>query len=210
MNAPPIRYIARFLTREVADQLEAELLALTWERRDDAPRFELFMSDVPEPYTYGRGRGRRTYAPHPLLPIVARVRDVIAARVGEPAPGTRAAVGAAPVWHEAVFLNRYDGARDHLGWHSDDSPEMDHGRPICVLSLGAARELQFRKQLGTLDRGERPVFGEVSGVVLEHGSLLVMDAGMQLDWQHRVPKVDRVVDRRISLTFRGHLPGVAP
>ena len=42
-------------------------------------------------------------------------------------------------------------------------------------------------------------------VKLGHGSLRVMEAGMQDIHVHRIPKADRVVGPRISLTFRGYV-----
>ena len=38
------------------------------------------------------------------------------------------------VAYNVCFLNRYDDQRNHLGWHADDSPEMDHDHPIAVVS----------------------------------------------------------------------------
>ena len=193
----PVNYYPDFVPDPAA--LLSDLLAHTgWERRSDAPRGELFLSDVLEPYTYGRGNGRRTYHPHPLPLRVQKLRHNIAGLLG--------------TWHEAIFLNRYDGGdrglasanRDHLGWHADDSPEMDHARPIAVASLGAVRCLEFCHK-----SNDTKASGAVQRQELASGSLLVMRAGMQREWVHRVPKAGHLVGVRVSLTFRGHLAGVA-
>jgi alkylated DNA repair dioxygenase AlkB len=97
---------------------------------------------------------------------------------------------------EVCFLNRYLNQSDHLGWHADDSPEMDDARPIGIVSLGVEREIWFAPK------------GKASGVTkvkLEHGSLCVMAEGMQDAWMHRIPKASFQCGERISLTFRGYV-----
>lgn len=98
--------------------------------------------------------------------------------------------------YNVCVLNRYDNARQALGWHSDDSPEQDQSHPIAVMSFGQAREI-WTRPIGA------------SGVVLledryllEPGSLFIMPGGYQQTHQHRIPKVGAECGLRISLTFR--------
>ena len=88
---------------------------------------------------------------------------------------------------EVCFLNGYEHNRDQLGWHADD---------IAIVTLGAERDIMF----ATKDTRD-----DVEGLKLQHGSLCVMPAGMQDTHVHRIPKADRVVGPRISLTFRGYV-----
>lgn len=99
---------------------------------------------------------------------------------------------------DVCFMNRYAGPRDHLGWHSDDSPEMDPDRPIVTVSLGAVRDIQFRP-IGD------PSAEAIETLTLEHGSAAVMLPWMQQSWRHRIPKSGRQVGPRVSLTFRGYI-----
>lgn len=154
---------------------------LDWERRSDAPRGEYYVNDSGAPYTYGRGRGVRTYLSKTWHPYMLSLRV-----------GLEKYLSTGPF--DACFLNRYENERDHLGWHADDSPEMDHARPIAVISLGAERDLEFRPKGGTQ---------AVHRVHLTNGSLLVMPAGMQRDWEHRIGKSSSKCGLRISLTYRG-------
>ena len=39
---------------------------------------------------------------------------------------------------EVCFLNRYHDQSDHLGWHADDSPEMDDSRPIGIVRISSS------------------------------------------------------------------------
>ena len=189
----PVQYLHPFT--EDPDGAFARLRAeLAWERRDDTPRHEYFCSDFDKPYTYGRGRGRRTYEPRPYHPDILRIRQQIE--------------GVCRCTFEVCFLNMYEDAHDSLGWHADDSPEMDDARPIVSVSLGAEREIQFRKIVHE-PGGDLAKYHQHSSLLLQHGSLCIMREGMQDLWEHRIPRVGHVVGPRISLVFRGYVVPVA-
>lgn len=180
MEAPLI-YIAKALPNP--DELFTNMSnTLTWEKRD-APRQEYYCNDVPNPYVYGKGRGQRLYNPQPYSDAILAVRKI--------------AEEVAKAKFEVCFLNRYLNQSDHLGWHADDSPEMDDARPIAVVSLGVEREIWFRPKDS---KGEA-----THKLKLENGSLCLMLAGMQDAWQHRIPKAGFTCGERISLTFRGYV-----
>lgn len=184
--SPPITYIPDFIPKNQSDRLfEALRTKLDWVQHSDAPREEYYCNDHWKPYTYGRGDGRRTYEPQPwteeIREIQAWVRGFLC--------GTEL---------DVCFLNRYDNERNWLGWHSDDSPEMDPARPIAIVSLGQEREIWFAPLSDRKD---------LHKVLLEHGSLCIMAAGMQQTHQHKIPKAGfKCNGARISLTFRGYLP----
>lgn len=181
----PIEYLPGFVPNP--DSALAILQSeLEWERRGDAPRCEYYCNDVPEPYVYGQGRGKRLYEPRPYHPVILSIRAAIEARTG-----TR---------FEVCFLNRYLDQKDQLGWHADDSPEMDDARPIAIVSLGVEREIWFRPK-------DVLTAADIEKLKLGHGSLCLMSPGMQDTWQHRIPKASFVCGERISLTFRGYVPG---
>ena len=151
-----------------------------WEDRG-APRRECFFSERGEPYTYGSGAGARTYYPKTTPWMMQAL--------------TRAAEEACGCRFELCFANGYAGERDHLGWHADDSDEIDDARPIAVMSLGAAREI-WVKPIGAGPEA-------VEKIVLPSGSLFVMGAGMQDTHVHRIPKHSAPCGPRVSLTWRG-------
>lgn len=195
--AAPITYIPKFVAD--ADEFFTRLREdLAWIRHADAPRSEYYCNDHPEPYTYGRGAGVRTYNPQPWHPLICEIRIWLQDMLH--------------VQYDVCFLNRYHNQRDQLGWHADDSPEMDPSVPIAIVSLGAERDIMFGRPVSEayLDtetgdyRRTRPEMRDIERRKLEHGSLCLMAAGMQQEWQHRIPKADRVVGERISLTFRGY------
>lgn len=176
----PVTYVPEFV--KDADRAYTELWnELAWERRGNTPRREYYANDNGAPYTYGIGAGARTYEPGAWHARMKTIRSAI-----EHITCTSL---------DVCFLNGYENSRDHLGWHADDSPEMDDGRPIAIVSLGAAREIWF------CPRGNR---SDVTKLVLESGSLCVMAPGMQDTHLHRIPKAGFECGPRISLTFRGY------
>lgn len=182
-TAAPITYLPGFI--KDPDRLYAELQKADWLRHEDSNRCEYYCNDFPLPYTYGRGRGVRTYQVQPYLPAILEIRAALEAE--------------AKHVFEVCFLNRYLNQSDSLGWHSDDSPEMDDLRPIGIVSFGVEREIWFRKI------GEPATPETVQKLKLGHGSLCLMHAGMQETWEHRIPKASFQCGERISMTFRGYV-----
>ena len=181
-----------------------------WVRRDSTPRLEAFYSELPDSYTYGSGGFARTYEPLPMQSnaVVTVLNNIITWHLATNPPAKR---------FELCFLNRYLNHRDHLGWHADDSPEIDANRPIAVLTLGAEREIWVKRQFCHIckstetHRTDAANFcsahpatwtPHIEKILLEHGSLFVMPAGFQQDHYHRIPKSDRECGECISLTYR--------
>lgn len=177
--AVPILYIPNFVSNpdEVFKTLRSEL---EWVQRDSTPRSEYYTNLFPVPYTYGKGAGRREYQPQPVHPLIEKLRSDLKAETS--------------VDLEVCFLNLYKNSREHLGWHADDSPEMDDARPIAIISLGGEREIWFAPQNDLKD---------ITKKTLNHGSLTLMLPGMQDSHFHRIPKAGFESGERISLTYRG-------
>lgn len=182
----PITYLPGFFDKP--DELFANLRdGLSWIRHDKVPRSEYYANERQKPYTYGTPPFDRTYQPQPwTMPLIA-IRSLLEKQCG--------------CTFEVVFLNRYHDQSDQLGWHSDDSPEMDDDRPIAIVSLGVEREIWFRETPTGL---RQDGFGTVAKLKLEHGSVCLMHPGMQDTHQHRIPKAGFMCGERISLTFRGY------
>lgn len=179
--AAPVTLLASTLDASKLAELAATAWdTFPWEDRG-APRRECFFSSKGAPYTYGSGMGRRTYWPKPAPEMM----DAL----------TRAAEKACGCAFELCFANGYASEREHLGWHADDSPEIDDNRPIAVMSLGAAREIWVKP------KGTGP--DAVEKILLPAGSLFVMAPGMQDTHVHRIPKHPAPCGPRISLTWRG-------
>lgn len=181
----PIKYYPNFIKEPdtVAQTLWDEL---AWQRRESTPRYEYYWNRYEVPYAYGSGGFSRSYESQPSHPLIDDIRLKLAGMLG--------------FEFDVCFLNGYKDQRDHLGYHADDSPEMDDNKPIAIISLGAEREIWFRD-----NNWETMVTDHTDQVLLQNGSLCLMLPGMQDTHQHRIPKAGRTVGKRISLTFRGYV-----
>lgn len=178
MNAP-IKYDKDAFSFLV-DKFDLYWTDLPWEQRGDTPRKEAFVSrNAPVDYTYGVSAYARTYTSSAIPEFMLEFWE--------------AAEKFANCKFELCFCNGYFDERDHLGWHADDSPSVDDGRPILVVSIGAEREIMFRDKERTF----------VDRLLLNNGSGLLMEAGMQDTHDHRIPKAGRKLGPRVSFTFRG-------
>lgn len=93
----------------------------------------------------------------------------------------------------SVLLNYYRDGNDSVAWHSDNEKELGAFPIIASLSLGQAREFQFRSKA---DHRQK------YSLQLGNGSLLLMQGNLQKDWEHRIPKSTSNMQPRINLTFR--------
>ncbi len=89
-----------------------------------------------------------------------------------------------------VLCNWYRNGEEHMGFHSDDEPEID-GSLIASISLGASRRFAWKKKDGS----------EGGKVGLESESLLLMHH-FQENWKHALLKDPKIGEGRINLTFR--------
>lgn len=175
----------------VTGSLERLLTEVPWETHTETRR-ECFMAPgEPYVYTYGSGRGERQYTSIPMSDFVAEIMAAVNARLASDFPGWGPMTG--------CFLNRYDDGAMHLGWHADDFAGMRHDRAIISVSFGEARDIWWRPF------GATGVVPPECRQVLASGSMFVMPPGMQHTHQHRIPKGDRVMGPRVSLTFRAFL-----
>lgn len=92
----------------------------------------------------------------------------------------------------SVLLNLYRNGQDSMGWHADNEKELGKNPVIASISLGANRKMYFRD-----NQSKR-----VISLELAHGSLLLMQGHIQDNFKHSLPKIKRVAEPRINLTFR--------
>lgn len=96
-------------------------------------------------------------------------------------------------YFNSVLANLYRNGNDSMGWHSDDEIELGVRPTIASITLGQPRDFAFRI------KGQNHMHSKIQ---LAHGSLLVMHAGMQEQWQHALPKRKQALQPRLNLTFR--------
>jgi alkylated DNA repair dioxygenase AlkB len=94
--------------------------------------------------------------------------------------------------YNSCLLNLYHSGEEGMAWHSDDEKELLENGAIASVSFGAERVFEFKhKQDSTKVK-----------VLLEHGSVLLMNFPTQKHWLHQLPKTKKCLTPRINLTFR--------
>jgi alkylated DNA repair dioxygenase AlkB len=188
-------YDQNFLSTADADRLFTAIQKLPWKRHTmkmygkeiPMPRLYQWVGATP-PSMYGDTLQPINWTSE-TLEIRDRVRDVTG------------------VLFDSLNVNYYRSGTDHIGWHSDDEHEGLWVFPIASVSLGAVREFQTCPYNGNgkLKRRLHKHFGTPDApVLLGHGSLVVMPAGSQEFFVHRLLKATKKMDQgaRINLTFR--------
>ncbi len=124
----------------------------------------------------------------------------LAGKVTDPLPWTedllmlRGKVEAeAGISFNSVLLNYYRDGNDSVAWHSDRESVLGKNPVIASVSFGQTRSFDIRR---------KDDHKEHYSVKLEHGSFLLMKAGLQELWEHRIAKSTKTMKARINLTFR--------
>jgi alkylated DNA repair dioxygenase AlkB len=92
----------------------------------------------------------------------------------------------------SCLLNLYHTGEEGMAWHSDDEKALGKDSTIASLSFGAERKFSLKHRISK----------ETRSLMLEPGSLLVMQGTTQTHWLHSLPKSTRVKTPRVNLTFR--------
>lgn len=198
-NLPPIRLISSWSDHQYDLDEMWDYLGLEYVDTGvgTVPRAEAWFNNIGAPYTYGRGKFARTYQSRMMPEFIEHQLNLLNDLIlwqGWMWPDNNP--GIHPPDMNCCFVNGYKDHRDHLGWHADDSPEMNDDAFIAICSFGAEREIWFKRK--NADKSVEPF-----SVTMTDRSVLFMYPGMQKEWLHRIPKASRECGPRISLTFRG-------
>lgn len=181
------RYLPDFLETDEADRMLAGLWReLEWSRpeifmfgrRVRQPRLMAWYGDEGATYRFS-GLELQPLRWHPTLQTLRRRLESVC---GCP--------------FNSVLANAYRDGRDSMGWHADDERELGPDPAIASVSLGAPRRFRLRPR--QRENGQRTSFG----MMLEHGSLLLMKPGCQAAFQHALPRTRKPVGLRVNLTYR--------
>jgi len=125
------------------------------------------------------GETERIAGTLPWTPELQAIREIV-----EPLAG---------ITFNSVLLNYYRDGNDSVAWHSDKESIMGSQPVIASVSFGQVRSFDIRSKA---DHKEH------YSVKLEHGSFLLMKAGLQERWEHRIAKSTKPMRARVNLTFR--------
>ena len=91
----------------------------------------------------------------------------------------------------ALLVNLYRDGQDCMGWHSDDEKELGQQPTIASISLGAERKFKIKHKHTN----------EQHDLILQSGSCLIMNGHSQRDYQHCLPKQQRLNILELILPF---------
>jgi alkylated DNA repair dioxygenase AlkB len=172
-----LEYHPGFIARKQSDELLASFISNTpWKQTTQ----KLWDKNYLTPrLTCWYGDTDRIAGSLPWTPELQMVREMV-----EPVAGIR---------FNSVLLNYYRDGNDSVAWHSDKESIMGSQPIIASVSFGQVRSFDIRNKTN---------HKENYSVRLEHGSFLLMKAGLQENWEHRIAKSNKPMKARINLTFR--------
>ncbi|UII80475.1 alpha-ketoglutarate-dependent dioxygenase AlkB [Flagellimonas sp. CMM7] len=178
-----IVYYPNFLKEEASSYFKGLRDDIPW-RQDE---ITIFGKTYPQPrLTALYGNNGKTYSysnitmtPLEFTPELLKIKSTIEKEAG--------------IEFSTCLLNYYRDGKDSNGWHSDDEKELGQNPVIASLSLGAERFFHLRHKQDKSIKHK---------VLLEHGSLLLMQGQTQHHWHHQIAKTARKIGERINLTFR--------
>lgn len=141
----------------------------------DQPRLTSLFADNGKTYSYSG----LTMTPHTFSPELLQIKSKVEEKAGAD--------------FTTCLLNLYRDGRDSNGWHADDEKELGRNPVIASVSFGASRYFHIRHKSDKTQKHK---------ILLEHGSLLLMQGETQHFWQHQIAKTTKKVGERINLTFR--------
>lgn len=170
-----------------------------------------------------------------VLPLLETfVNEQILDRISNVYPGGQKLKHMLPPgkWHiTSAFMNCYDGAKQSVGWHSDQLTYLGPRTVIASISLGVEREFRLRRVAPVVvdttvpfepnsdaEEGQEWKWqpeGQAS-IHLPHNSLLIMHAECQESWKHSVHPANNIQPhpiagrKRINITFRCYRKSLRP
>ena len=97
----------------------------------------------------------------------------------------------------SCFVAYMPSGQAYINPHADDEDILDHDSPICVISIGVDRLINF------LDADGHTVLKSISA---EDCSMYIMKAGCQQLFRHAVPASDDPCGERFVFSFRTEIP----
>jgi len=179
-----IYYFANFLSAEVANAKFKEFKdCIPWQQDEikvfgkvyPQPRLTALFGNNNRPYSYSN----ITMLPQEFTPSLLAIKKEIETKTD--------------VEFTSCLLNLYRDGKDSNGWHADNEKELGENPVIASVSLGQERYFHLKH------RSKKDLKHKM---LLEHGSLLLMQGETQHHWLHQIPKTAKPIGERVNLTFR--------
>jgi len=179
-----IVYFPNFFSKMVADNLHDSFLKNTPWQQDNIKVFGKVHAQPRLTALFGDGTKTLSYSnitmhPHFWTDDLLTIKNSLNTIVSAP--------------FNTVLLNCYRDGRDSNGWHADDEKYLGQNPVIASVTFGQERYFHLKHNLKDIPTQK---------LLLEHGSVLIMQGETQHYWKHQIPKTAKLVSPRINLTFR--------
>ena len=164
-------------------ELESEHLGFSKSKRNKKVQNK-FISMVNKPYSWNSHNGSVTNDPMSFedFPAISRILNNINSKNGYRL--------------NCVLVSYYASGECNTRLHDDAEKCIDSNQPICILSIGAKRRIEW------VDKLQESYRDPVQFLDPADSSLYTMKAGCQERFLHRVRKNKRVREGRYCLSFR--------
>jgi lysophospholipase L1-like esterase len=188
-----VKYHENFIPALTKDCLSVELQSeLNFVRKTPSDKIQnSFISSFDEAYNWGSSNGPVINNPHDFkrFPVTNSIMEQINTRFG--------------LKMNSALVSFYKNGSVKSGLHADNEEMLDSSQPICVLSIGAERLVEF------CDNRVEAFRTPALRLIPEDCSLYIMKAGCQELFRHRVRMNKMVHKERIAISFRCFVPGPA-
>lgn len=186
LNLPDsdIKYYPNFFNKEESDTYFNSLLKhINWQQDNitvfgktyKQPRLTALFGNNAKPYSYSN----ITMYPEDFSEELQQIKNKVETKVNAK--------------FTTCLANLYRNGNDSNGWHADNEKELGQNPIIASVSFGAERyfHLKYKKDKSLKKK-----------LLLQHGSLLLMQGKTQHYWLHQIAKTKKEIGQRINLTFR--------
>jgi alkylated DNA repair dioxygenase AlkB len=181
---PGVTYEPNFLGRQARKALISfSRENRSWGKKEKEGRETLLYGDYDVRYTYALNINA---VPEPWPQLLAALKQQVEKHVRPARP------------YNVCLGNAYADGKQQFRFHADHE-ERGNNVPIAVVTVGAPRWFQFRRS----DSRSRELDTQI---VLESGSLLIMDSRVHDTHRHGLPPDRRITYPRYSYTFRSARP----
>ncbi|AUC80846.1 alpha-ketoglutarate-dependent dioxygenase AlkB [Lacinutrix sp. Bg11-31] len=186
LNLPDsdISYFPNFFSKTEAHAFYSSILNETNWKQDnitvygktyEQPRLTALFGNNNKPYSYSN----ITMRPEAFTGLLLKIKSKIETKTDAK--------------FTTCLANLYRDGNDSNSWHADNEKELGKNPIIASVTLGAARYFNLKhKNVKSLNQK----------LLLENGSLLLMQGETQHHWLHQIAKTKKEVKPRINLTFR--------
>jgi alkylated DNA repair dioxygenase AlkB len=175
-----VKYVKNFLTKDECDKYYEYMIKIPqFIKKEHEGRKTALFGSV-DSYKYAKNNEKPI--PYNDCPFLLIIKDKLNDLLG--------------INFNICLCNLYENGNKKFSFHSDNE-EIGKVTPIASISIGAERYFYFKKKKNVLSDGP-----DEYKILLENGSLLIMDSICQEKYMHSLPRDNKIKSPRINITYR--------